>query len=262
MINKFLHALTNRKTLSADPMFVSDPKFQPATLSAGDLALRKALCLDNTGTDYYLRAYASVLNLFPDLGDILSDTNRSYDVSDFLPLGVQSTGGRLVSNATSSGVYLDLKPITMPVPMIYNIDYDSPGQAVLSQPDIGAATNASVLATTDVNGTVLQMTWPDYWPFRGPVALAQAWTPGTRVQFIVEPSRFPYTAAVRAVTGISYFQHLLMSYQLATTFQNTPDVKEQLALILAVLAVSNASVYPQYSTAAVNAAIAAAPIPS
>ena len=258
MINKFLHALTNRKQLSADPMFVSDPKFLPATLSAGDIALRNALQLNNTGTDYYMRAYAAVLNLFPDLGAIIADDNCSYIPADFLPNGVQSTGGSLVSNQTSSGSYLDLKPVTMPVPMTYVINYESAGTAQLTQPDIGNQLSVSVNVMADANGTILRVQWPEYWPFRGPITLSQAWAPGAQVTFVVEPSRFPYTAAVRALQAIPYFQQLLTNYQLATIFQNTPDVKEKLALVLAAIAISNPAVYPQYSTAAVVAANAAA----
>ena len=262
MINKFLHAITNRAAISADPMFVSDPRFQPAALSTGDLAMRAALQLNNTSTDYYLRAYASVMSLFPDLEAIIADDNRSYEPSDFLPAGVRSTGGSLLSNQTSSGSYLDLKPVTMPVPMTYVISYESPGTAKLTQPDIGNQLSTSVIVMTDVNGAIMQVQWPEYWPFRGPVALSQAWAPGAQVTFVVEPSRFPYTAAVRALAAIPYFQQLLVTYQLATTYQNTPDVKEKLALALAVIAVSNPAVYPQYSTAAVTAAQVAAKIPT
>src|ERR1017187_6950970 len=157
MINQFLHALTNRKTISTDPMFVSDPTFTPATLTPEAQQLRTALCLDILTTDYYIKAYAAVLNIFPEIEAILADYNRSYVLSDFLPAGVQSTGGRLISNPTHSRAYLDLRPTVLPAPLTYIVDYESAGQVKLTQPDIGNVTHALVSVSTDPFESVMQI---------------------------------------------------------------------------------------------------------
>ena len=244
MLNKFLHAITNRSVISDNPLFVSDPNFLPATLPDGALQMRAALCLDNTTTDYYLKAYAAVMNIFPDIDDTLADPNRSYDVKDFYPEGVNSDGGRLLSSPGQSGYYLDIKPTSLPVPMTYIISYVAAGFCKLTQVETNQTIQSPIIAAADSVRTTLQVNWPAGWPFQGGIELFQTWQAGAQVVFTVEPSRFPYTAAVKALSAIPYFQNLLVQFNLAEIFQNTPSVKEQLALGLAVVASSNPAAFP------------------
>jgi len=246
MLNKFLHALTNRTSLSDNPLFVPDPTFIPANLPTAAIQLRQALGLDKFNTDYYLKASAAVLNLFPDIAATLQDSNTSYDVKDFCPNGVQSLGGNLVSNGLLNNSYTDIKPTALPAPLTYNIIYGGPGTVQLQQVETGGQTVTNVIVSHDSVGTLLQISWPADWPFTGAVRANQTWQAGAQITFIVEPSRFPYSAAVRAMQASAYFQSLLMKYNMQSVFQNAVDVKKKMALGLAVIAVANPAVYPQF----------------
>jgi hypothetical protein len=126
MINKFLHSLTNRRIISDDPMFASDPTFVPANLSADDLKLRSILCLDYTTSDYYLKNYVALADIYPDILSVLNDTVTSYQTKDFLPRGVRMQGATLLSNPGVSGFYSDLRPLSLPIGLSYSIDFVAP----------------------------------------------------------------------------------------------------------------------------------------
>jgi hypothetical protein len=245
MINKFLHAITNRKALSTDPMFASDTNFAPALLDPQASAMRTALCLDYTGSDYYLRVYASVMNAFPDIQGQLNDFATTYAVTDFLPAGVFMDGARFVNNTTLQGRYLDLQPITLPVGLTYTIAFVSPGSCSIKQEETGIIVAASCRAMTDVRETVLHVDWPLGIPFYGPLSLDQAWVNDCTICIQTCPSGFPYRAALDALLRNSYFVTLLQNKGMMQAFRTTADVREQLAIALLLIAVSNPSVYVQ-----------------
>jgi len=229
MINRFLHGLTNRRTLSnaTGTLFTSSPDFVPAPLTAAAQQLRTALCLDDQNTDYYLQAYAALIEAYPDLKSMLNDPAVSYSVHDFLPRGVVSVNCALVSNSAS-----------------YNIGYVASGLCQITQLETGVQVMADCLASADPQEIWLRINWPSNIPFSGLLQLNQPWAPGLVVQLIVSPSQFPYAAALAGLASQPYFSLLLQRFQLQETFQNTVDPQDSLALALAVIASGNPAAYP------------------
>jgi hypothetical protein len=244
MINKFLHALTNRKTLSTGLLFASDPGFVPMSLSPSAADLRTVLGLDNLTTDYYLHVYAALIEAYPDIKRELNDPVTTYSVYDFLPRGVVSNGAKLLSNGASSGVFTDPIITALPVPLTYIITFVSETLCQIQQIETGTVLQAPCQLSADPQNTWLRIAWPSGVPFLGVLSLTQPWVSGAVIKLKTTPSHFPYAATVAALLNNPYFSQILQTYQLSDTFQNTIDAQDQLALALAVIAASNLSVYP------------------
>jgi hypothetical protein len=216
----------------------------PAPLTAAAQQLRTALCLDDQNTDYYLQAYAALIEAYPDLKSMLNDPAVSYSVHDFLPRGVVSVNCALVSNSASSGTFTDPKPTGLPLALTYNIGYVASGLCQITQLETGVQVMADCLASADPQEIWLRINWPSNIPFSGLLQLNQPWAPGLVVQLIVSPSQFPYAAALAGLASQPYFSLLLQRFQLQETFQNTVDPQDSLALALAVIASGNPAAYP------------------
>lgn len=123
MLNKILHALSNSAGPFQSPLFVPQPGFIPAVLSADAQNLRTALMLNTRGTDYYLKIYLGILSGYPDLKSQFNDTHTSYEVTDFLPRGVRIDGGDFLSAPNIDGVFTDPPNPVLPINLTYLIDY-------------------------------------------------------------------------------------------------------------------------------------------
>lgn len=123
MINKLIHALANRSGPFQDPMFVGDPDFKPAVIGVPEQKLRELMMLHITDTDYYLKAYLSVLEAFPDIKALANETSVSYDVSDTPPRGVEMDGAEFYSKINSVGYFSDQAPTSFPVALTYRFSY-------------------------------------------------------------------------------------------------------------------------------------------
>jgi len=224
-------------------MFASDPTFVPANLSADDLKLRSILCLDYTTSDYYLKNYVALADIYPDILSVLNDTVTSYQTKDFLPRGVRMQGATLLSNPGVSGFYSDLRPLSLPIGLSYSIDFVAPVVCQITQIETGITLQAGCISSSDPNDILLRIDWPDGVPFQGPLRLTQPWVSGAHVYIQTEPSRFPYADAVNKLQQQPRLSQLLMTYGVLEAFKNTYDPMDKLVIALLVIALSNPSVY-------------------
>jgi hypothetical protein len=244
MINSFLHAVTNQAELPGD-IFTSDPNFVPASLPAAAIMLRHKLCLDYTGSDYYLRTYAATVDAFPDILEQLNDPVRSYEVSDFLPAGVWTDGARFMNDGNLRGGYLDLIPASLPIGLTYTITYVSDNSCSILQEETGISVAAMVTTAEDPINRVIYIDWPGGLPFAGPMLLDQDWAEGSVIRIQTAPGMFPFQEVVAIANNDPYFNLLLQSSGLVTAYQTTADPREQVAIILLLIALSNPAAYPQ-----------------
>lgn len=243
MINRFLHALTNRKILSTSPVFLRDPDFSPAELSQNALRLREVLGL-NAETDYYIAAYAAMIESHPDLKDVLSDPATSYSIYDFLPRGVVSTGATLVSNGDVSGVFADPTPTTLPLVLNYRISFLAAAVCEILKVESKETLTVNCQVVADDQNTWLRIDWPSSVPFTGLLRMTQPWVAGAIVNLEVSPGQFPFSLMVSQIKQNPYFSTLLQQFQAQETFHNTANPQDQLVLALAVIARGNPAAYP------------------
>ena len=243
MINRFIHALRNRKGGFNEPMFVEDPRFTPAVLSREANHLRQMLYLHVPSTDYYLKAYASAVEAYPDIELLLEDGIKSYRMSDMPPRGVEIAGADFLSKQNLVGFFTDRAIASLPVGMNYTIAYFEPGWVTLRCVETGILRRVACLLTGSAPNQTMRIEWPDEFPFEGPVSLKQNWVPGSMIEIIVEPSKFPYEALVARLTGNAYLMRLLINAQLVDEFLSFPDYQRKIAIATTVLAMDNPSAY-------------------
>jgi hypothetical protein len=151
----------------------------------------------------------------------------------------------LLSNGQPSGVFTDPAPSSLPVGLTYIISYVSYTVCKITQVETGTVFIAGCQVSQDPQNIWMRIDWPADVPFQGVLSLFQPWAPGITVTITTSPSQFPYAAACNAILSQPYFSQLLLNFQLTSVVQNTLDPQDKLALILAVVALSNPNVYTQ-----------------
>lgn len=244
MINRLLHALSNRTGDFHDSMFASDPTFVPATLPADDLHVRKLMLLHKTDTDYYLKAYLAAVEAYPDIKGLAEDPVTSYQMSDFPPRGVELSGGEFLSKENSVGYYTDTAPADLPVNLTYWVSYFNNSLVTIVGRENGLVRRVPYVLSGDAPFQTLRVEWPESEvPFKGPLSLTQAWVEGARVDITVSPSKFPYAVLVARLQGNAYLMNLLIRNQLVDEFLAVPDDQRKTAIACVVLARANPSAY-------------------
>lgn len=244
MINKLIHALSNRKGPFNTPAFVVDPDFKPTVITREEQKLRDLLFLNVTTTDYYLKAYLACLEAFPDIKALADDDVVSYKLSDFTPRGVEISGGELLSKANSVGYYRDLAPMELPVDLTWRLHYSDAHHIRVLALETGLVRNVSYTVSGTVPNQTLRINWPDDVPFDGPVSLQQVWGEGAAVEILVEPSAFPYQLLVDRLRSNGLLMRLLIDNKFVDEYTAFPDPQRRIALACICLALANPSVYP------------------
>lgn len=244
MINRFLHALTNLKTLSINPIFSSDPNFIPVVLKPDEISMRQILQVTDQVDEYYLKRYVAVMASFPDLEDQLYDDVVTYDMKELRPRGITIDGGVFLHNRGYSR-YLDFQVSQLPVPLTYVVEFVDGQTCRITQVETGSVVAVPCTVVSDPYGTILRISWPDGYPFIGALKTSQAWEDGCSITLHVEPTQFPYSDMVSKLQSNSAFVSLLHAQGLMAAFQNNEDDIEKLAVALLVIARSNPNVYAQ-----------------
>jgi len=239
MINKILHALSNRKKFQ-EYTFRPDPGFSPALLSDEDLELRQLLFLDVSDVDYYLKIYLGLLHAYPDVEANFQDDVRTYDVEDFGIQVVKIEGGDFLS-AVSAGFYTDPVANDLPVRLRYQIRYDLPEYVQLSNRESQIIRRVRYGLSSDRK--IMHVDWPDDFPFDGPLKIASPWASGSAINIQVEPRHFPYEVMVQRLSNNVYLMRLISEAGLVDEYINTRDDQRRVAIALAVVAANNPSVY-------------------
>lgn len=250
MKNKILHGLSNRPGPFLTPIFSQDPDFTPAALTDDEKAFRAKTFLDRTDTDYYLKSYLSLLHGYRDVEEVCDDVITTYRISDFGPRGVVIEGGEFVSSPGNSGKFTDPPVTILPVDLRYRITCVSDSSLDVLALDTGIVRRCTYRLTGDVPNQVLYFDWQDL-PFDGPIQLNQIWAPGAQINITVEPSAFPYSVLWEIIRNDPWLFNKLLSYDLVNAIESSYDVAEKIAIALAVVVVSNPSVFPPSGAAAI-----------
>lgn len=226
-------------------MFNADPNFVSKEVPLDEQRLRTLLCLDQHDTDYYLRVYVSLLAAFPDIMNNIDDSGCTYSIVDFPPRGVTMDGGELMSQKGAFGYFTDLSPADIPVNLTYEVRYASETYVRIVEVELGGLQTIPVMITGTNPNKVLQVEWPEFTPFTGPIRLNQTWGAGAKVTIHVQPSGFPFTKVARKIAGDSHLMHLLANAKLVDEFTETQDHQRRVAIALMLLARENTAVYPE-----------------
>lgn len=244
MINRLLHALSNRTGNFHEPMFASDPLFVPAVFNAEEQQLRALMLLHRSDTDYYLKAYLAAIEAYPDIKALADDVVTSYRLSDFPPRGVAISGGDFLSKENSVGYYTDVSSTNLPVNLTYWVNYFDSRLVTIVGKETGLVRRVNYILSGDAPHQTMRVEWPEAEvPFKGPLALTQHWVSGAMVEIQVEPSNFPYASVVARLQGNAYLMNLLVRNQLVDEFLAVPDDQRKMAIACVVLALANPSAY-------------------
>ncbi len=241
MINRLLHALSNRSVFST-PAFIPDPAFIPAQFNADTLALRQALLLDVDTTDYYLQVYLGLLEAYPDLKNLFQDFQTSYRLPEFLPRGVQIDGADLLSTPAIGGRFTDPPNERLPLALTWRLDCQDHNTCQISAVETSQVWLTDYQLVNMPSGQLLQLNWPAGVPFAGVLRLNQPWVLGSRIQILVSPSQFPYAVLVQRVRQVPSLSALLSRFNLTSAFAGSFEATEQLALILTALGLDNPAI--------------------
>jgi hypothetical protein len=244
MINKFLHALSNRNGPFIEPCFVGASSFTPKSLSEQERKLREKLMLHITNTDHYLKRYVSCVEAYPDIHALLNDSVTSYTSKDFSHYGVSIIGADFLDMTNAQGRYIDNQAQSIPVELTYEINYHDSTYVKLVCLESNRVWMAVYQLAGDPPGQIMRIEWPMDVPFDGPLRLTQVWLQGGQIKITVEPSSFPYAEMAQRVRSDSLLTQWLAAINAIDEFYNTRDVNRQVALACVVLALSNTSVYP------------------
>ena len=244
MINKLLHALSNRAGPFAEPLFISDPGFQPATLPEPERKIREAMLLQVTDNDYYLKAYLAAIAAYPDIQLLADDSVVSYQMTDFPPQGVEVSGGDMTSNSNMVGFFTDPKPVELPVNLNWSISYLDTHYLMIQGRETGVVRRTTYQPSGTAPNQTLRIDWPSDVPFQGPINLSQVWELGATVIIQTTPSAFPYQQVVDRLRGNWWLMHLLAQQKFVDEYTTFPDAQRKVALACMALALSNPSVYP------------------
>jgi hypothetical protein len=248
MINKFIHALSNRMELFNTPSFVADPGFSPFQPDPMETAMRQALLLDRIDTDYYLHGYVACLEAFPDMRDLLEDDLVTYDSFQFRPAGVDISGGEFLSVPGAVGYYTDEEPLTLPVAQRYDLDYFDSTMLRISLRESGHSQLVGYTISGPVERPVLRPDWSPY-PFVGPVEAWQEWKSMARISIEVTPSRFPYHLVAARMERDPWCSKLMIDRGFVDEFHAVPDPQRKVALACVALALNHPSIYARTSYA-------------
>lgn len=239
MINKLLHALSNRKEFN-EPYFKPAIQFTPAYFPQVENECRRLLYLDVSNTDYYLKLYLGLLHAYPDIEANFDDRVRTYSVEDFGIQVIRIEDGDFVSDSQNFGYFTD-PPATLPVQLRYQLQYFQPDYTKVSIRENGQVFVVRHSLSSDKK--VLHLNWPDNLPFQGPLKVRSPWTEGSSIVIDVEPRGFPYETMARRLDGNLYLIRLFSEASLVDEYVNTKDHQRKVALALAVLAAHNPAVY-------------------
>lgn len=226
-------------------MFVGDPNFKPAIVGVPEQKLRELMLLDVTDTDYYLKAYLSVLEGYPDILALADEVSVSYSMRDIPPRGVEMDGAEFYAKINSVGYFTDQAPTSFPVPLTYRITFIDSLNLKIAALETGIVRVVSYQKSgVDPNET-LRVEWPEDIPFKGPLSLLQTWNEGAMVEISVTPSAFPYDLLAKRIQGNPWLTRLLVNNRLVDEYTAVPDSQRKVAIAAIVLALSNPSVYPE-----------------
>lgn len=240
MMNELLHRLTNRTGPFSQDLFLADPSFTPKKEGSEERQFRKALMLDHTESDYYIKAYLSTISAYPDLAVQFDRNNQSYDLTDIEPRGVQIEGGDFYSRPPGvSGRFLDTPPDGLPIPLHYQVLYWDDSNVRIRQLDRQQQSIAGYTLSKEEPHQVMQCQWPDTMPFEGPIHLHQSWMSNALIDIWVEPSQFPYQEVITQLRRHRFLTTLLIRHNMVDAFYGSPEAEEQLAIVLTLLALEN-----------------------
>lgn len=234
MINRTLHAITNRAGGFMTASLRAEPAFHPSTETPTTQRLRALLGVDRTEDDYHVFAILTAIEACPDIRAAFRDPVRSYAPHDYRPANPVYSGGTPVADAAGDP-QCRLKANETPVPTGFFLQFTDPGCGTVRY-----GRRTTVVPVTISEGRVYPQ-WPEFMGFSGGVQMS--WEPGAVFSARARPVRFPYGVLAAALRADDAKNELLERHLLTAQFHRAPDEVRQVAVAALALGLSNSAVY-------------------
>ncbi len=234
MINRTLHAITNRAQGFNTTTLIADPGFRAALETEVTRRLRAMLGLDITRDDYHVFAVLAAVASCPDIDESFQDPVRSYALGDYAPPAPRYSGGLAVPDAKGAP-QCQLLPQDTPVPDRFTLTY--------VDQDFGAVQYGSsrVIVPVAVLDNLVYPRWPLSLGFSGGVQMT--WGAGAQFTAQAYPFRFPYEVLAETLHQAPEKNALLEAHGLLDHFYLAPTAVKKVALVALALGLSNPAVY-------------------
>jgi hypothetical protein len=232
MINRTLHAITNRAMFNSDTLL--DSSYSPHGETTASRQLRSLLGLDRTQDDYHVFAVLAAIEAYPDIVAAFEDPIRSYETSDYSPPAPVFSGGAPISDA--NGVYRCQLVVTeAPVPASFTFTWIDARFGALRYG------NRREVLPVSVMSSFVYPEWPEQLGFSG--GIDTTWASGAVFQVDAYPARFPYEVMAANLQNADCKNGFLLQHGLLDHFHFASTSMEKVAVTALALGLSNPVVY-------------------
>lgn len=223
-MNEALHLLTNRTGPFCSPAFpVWDGGWTPVTCSSEVEQLRGSLLLNRKDTDYYLAWCLRILDLHPDMLQLLNQRESTYLLNE-VPVSVYTSSNGTLKSVGGLPPTVNVRASTWPPPEKTTIAIS--GQLLSIQ---RSAYNAQTSYRR--SGSAVYPDWPEDCGIAGRIE----WT-DTNLPFVLyHQPHVPPAVVQQFMAGSPAMLKLLLRYDLQPSFDETLDASRAVAMGLVAL---------------------------
>jgi hypothetical protein len=232
MIDKILHAITNRRDFSS-PHLRAVSSFVPVTPSPAASAVMAALHLDDATSDYYVHAALATIDAYPDIREGFQEGDRSYRLRDFQRPVDTFLGVEPIAD-TQGPFNLRRRPAVFPVDFTLPLSY-------LDFSHLGVRIDGQFHAVACSSGSdALYPEWPEELGISGGLRLVgQSWGSAFQGSITHMPPHFPYAAVAALLEALPAKNELLLNAGLIEHYAAVRAPSARLATVLLALGLSN-----------------------
>lgn len=233
MINRTLHAITNRAGGFNTRALPLVSEFRPSEETQASAQLRALLGLDRKQDDYHVFAALAAVESHPEIQTAFQDEVCTYQINDYINPTPRFSHA-LVDDAL--GVpRCALRPTEAPVPASFSLGYVDTGFGVLTY---GARRE---IIPVDVVAPIVYPRWPAALGFNGGINIT--WEAGATFTGHAYPVNFPYDVMALRLREADCKNEFLLRHDLLNQFHQAPNAVKQVALTLLALGLSNPAAY-------------------
>ena len=173
--NKIVHTLTNKASNFESGAFPDNNFFEPSSAqSEAWLKMQKYLMLDSLRTDYYLNFALSILEVYPDIKELIGSKRETYDVFELPRLKSKIEGAVFSDNGIYYSKFLKYK-YNFPIPEIYTLRYNSENIIEVFDGEKAYLKSCKIVKnygdTEALPQSYINFDWSDELPLKGVLAL-------------------------------------------------------------------------------------------
>ena len=228
-MKKLLHPLANRGQGFVWPGFPVNAQYPTAKLSDDVERVRGLLRLDVQDSYYYLLGALNSLLAYAPIFDTWTDVESLRELVRYAP--PETTWGNVTLVANQNGpAHMAWTPAAWPLSPRLELRCLDTARAELTD---GTST-WEVPAMRNGNAPIF-VAWPEEFRANGSLDTADAWTPGSVIDFYHHPAAYPYAAVERQLMELRETNQLLLAWGYAATWQAARSPVERVALVVAAL---------------------------